>query len=85
MCMKMAYYKQAYSIIKRKMIDCYPKITRHERAEVLDYIMIISNIEQPQFDEYVLNVINGRLDLRTGELLPHTPEIHDFVRIPYCI
>lgn len=76
------YYKQAYNIIKRKMIDCHPKITRHERAEVLDYIMIISNIERPHFDEYILNVENGRLDLRTGELLPHTPEIHDFVRIP---
>lgn len=76
------YYQPAFNLIKRRMIDLYPQITKNQRTEVLDYIMIVSQIDRPHSEEYVINVNNGRLDLRTGQLYEHNPDIYDFVRVP---
>ena len=75
------YYQQADTIIEQKMIDLYPSITNRWRQEVLSYIRIVTHIDEPDTDEYFVNVINGRLDIRTGILYSHTPDIVDFARI----
>ncbi len=78
------YYQLAERTIDQRMIELYPSIRRNQRAEVIDYIKILTHVSSKDIpiEEYVINVKNGRLDLRTGELSPFTPEVLDFARIP---
>ncbi len=57
--------------------------TRTSRIkETLDYIKreTYSELPKPQHD--YINVKNGRLNWRTGELLPHNPNIFEIVQLP---
>ena len=75
------YYRYGDNLVLQKIIELYPQSTKKQREEVVDYVRIQRHIERPPVDEYVINVRNGRLDLRTMELLPHTPEAYDFQQI----
>lgn len=75
------YYRPGENDILKAMVERYPTSKRTEQNEVLNYIAIQRHIEDPPIEEYVINVKNGRLDLRTGKLSPHTPEAFDFQQI----
>lgn len=81
---KDGYYQRAEREIDKEMIRLYPRSRRAQRAEVLDYIKILTTIRMNDIpkQEYIINLKNGRLDTRTNKLLPFDPEIIDFARIP---
>ncbi|MCB5100730.1 phage/plasmid primase, P4 family, partial [Streptococcus mutans] len=78
------YYQQDERIIERKMIELYPSIRNTQRNEVLSYIRIKTHVngEDVKVNPYIINVNNTRLDVRTGDLLPFTPDAIEFDRIP---
>lgn len=78
---KDGYFQPGEYVILRAMIEKYPTSKRTEQNEVLNYITIQRYIADPPIEEYVINVKNGRLDLRTGEIHPHTPEAYDFQQV----
>lgn len=75
------FYRPGENDILRSMIEKFPTSKRAQQNEVLNYINIQCHIDNPPVDEYVVNVKNGRLDLQTGELTPHSPEVYDFQQI----
>jgi len=81
---KDGYYQRAEREIDKEMIRLYPRSRRAQRAEVLDYIKILTTIRMNDIpkQEYIINLKNGRLDVRTNKLLEFDPEIIDFARIP---
>jgi len=81
---KDGYYQQAEREIDKETVRLYPRSRRAQRAEVLDYIKILTTVKSSDIplQEYILNVKNGRLDIRTEKLLPFDPEIIDFIRLP---
>ena len=74
-------YCLADNDVLQEIIRLHPTSTKREREEVMDYIRIQKHIDRPDLDEYIINVKNGRLDLRTMQLLPHTPDAYDFQQI----
>ncbi len=78
------YYQRVEREIDQATIKLYARSRRSQRAEVLDYIKILTTkrMNEIPLQEYVINLKNGRLDVRTGELLPFSPEFIDFARIP---
>lgn len=74
-------YRPGENPILRAIVDEYPTSKRHFQNEVLNYLNIQCHIDRPDMDEYIINCKNGRLDLLTGELLPHTPQAVDFQQI----
>lgn len=81
---KDGYYQRAEREIDKEMIRLYRRSRRSQRAEVLDYIKILTSLKTSEIpkQEYIINLKNGRLDVRTNTLLPFDPEIIDFARIP---
>jgi putative DNA primase/helicase len=81
---KDGYYQRAEREIDKEMIRLYPRSKRAQRSEVLDYIKILTTIRSSDIplQEYIINVKNGRLDVRTETLLPHDSEILDFTQLP---
>lgn len=81
---KDGYYQRAEREIDKEMIRLYPRSRRAQRAEVLDYIKILTTIKASDIplQEYIINLKNGRLDVRTNKLLEFDPEVIDFARIP---
>ncbi len=81
---KDGYYQRAEREIEREMIRLYPRSRKAQRSEVLDYIKILTTIRSDEIPvyEYIINVKNGRLDVRTRELLPFDPEAYDFIQLP---
>jgi len=74
-------YRPGENDILSSMVDRFPTCKRMHQNEVLNYINIRKHIDEPPLDEYVINLKNGRLDLKTGDLLPHTPEAVDFQQV----
>lgn len=81
---KDGYYQASDRTIEKQMIRIYPGIRRQQRAETLDYIKILSHVKASdvKIDEWVVNLQNTRLDVRTDELLPFDPQALDFCRLP---
>ncbi|MCQ2400042.1 MAG: hypothetical protein MJ072_06010, partial [Clostridia bacterium] len=78
------YYRGDDRIIEGKMIELFPQIKQAQRREVLEYIKIKTHIPAGDLkvDPYVINLTNTRINLKTGELLDHTPDAIEFDRIP---
>lgn len=78
------YYQRAERRIDQEMIRLYPRSRRSQRAEVIDYIKILTykRSEDIPKQEYIINLKNTRLDVRTSTPLPFDPEAMDFCRIP---
>lgn len=78
------YYRPADRGIELRMIREYPIVKQAQRAEVMDYIKIITNIraEDIPVEEYIINCNNTRLNVRTQEMLPFTSDVIDFARLP---
>lgn len=78
------YYQQDERIIERKMIEMFPGIKQKDRNEVLAYIRIKTHLGESDIkvNPYIINVKNTRLDLKTNNVLPFTPNAIEFDRIP---
>lgn len=74
-------YQQGENAILRAIVEKFPEAKRTQQTEVLNYLSIQKHIDEAPVDEYVINVLNGRLNLKTGELTPHTPDALDFQQI----
>jgi putative DNA primase/helicase len=74
-------YRYGENDVLRSMIEKFPTSKRSQQSEVLNYINIQRHVDEPVIEEYVINVLNGRLNLQTGELKPHTPEAIDFQQV----
>lgn len=74
-------YRPGENPILRAIVGKLPTSKRNYQAEVLNYLNIQCHIEKPDINEYVINCKNGRLDLISGDLLPHTPDAYDFQQI----
>ena len=78
------YYKDGDKIINAKMVDLRDDILIHQKKEVIDYIKCKADVDEEKVEEaeYIVNVKNGRYDLKTGKLSEHTPAAIDFCRLP---
>lgn len=78
------YYQRADRAIDKEMIRLYKTMRKSQRAEVIDYVKILTTVktEDIPLQEYIINLKNTRLDLRTGKTLPFDPAVIDFCRIP---
>jgi putative DNA primase/helicase len=78
------YYQRVEREIDQATIKLYARSRRSQRAEVLDYIKILTTkrMNEIPLQEYIINLKNGRLDVRTNKLLDFDPEVIDFARIP---
>lgn len=78
------YYQADDKIIEKKMIEIYPGIKQKQRTEVLAYVRIKCHLTASDLrvNPYILNLVNTRLDIRSGECLPFTPDAVEFDRIP---
>ena len=78
------YYQADERIIEKRMIEMYPSIKQSQRNEVMAYIRIQTHIIAGNIkpDPWTVNLINTRIDLRTGAQLDHTPDAIEFDRIP---
>ena len=80
------YYKKgADNIISKNARKIEANIRKSDINEVLYYIQDIKGyINRDEFDSdpYTINVKNGLVDLRTGELRPHDPEYLSKIQVP---
>lgn len=74
-------YQPGENVILRTIVDKFPEAKRMNQNEVLNYLNIQKHIEEPPRDEYTINCLNGRLNLKTGILAEHTPDALDFQQI----
>lgn len=77
-------YRPAERRIDQETVQLYQRSRKAQRAEVLDYIKILTATDPTTIrrDEYTINLLNGRLDLKTGALRDWTPDIIDFNQLP---
>lgn len=78
------YYQLAERDMDRTMVEVYPAIRKAQRAEVEDYVKIISALRTKDIPihEEIINCANGRLHIRTHDLLPFDPAALEFTHIP---
>ncbi len=78
------FYQQDDRIIEKKMIELFPAIKERQRNEVLKYIKIQTHVNSADLtvNPYVINLKNTRLNIKTGDCLPFTPEAIEFDRVP---
>lgn len=59
-------------------------IKTNQRNEVINYIQDMEKVTSDtiKIDPYVVNLKNTRLNLKTGECLPFTPDVIDFSQLP---
>lgn len=74
-------YRLADPIVLQTIIHHYPESTKKQREEVMDYIRIQQYVDRPNLDEYIINVKNGRLNLQTMQLEPHSSDAIDFQQL----
>lgn len=77
-------YSHTNRSIEKRMIEMFPKIKTAQRTEVLNYVQIQTCLkpEDVKVHEYIINLKNTRLDLKTGKPLPFDPSVIEFSRIP---
>lgn len=84
---RIGHYRANEKDIERLVIDVFPSCLERHRSEVVKYITALTTETNREFDpvgdeRFVVNVKNGRLNLRTGALSEHTPLAMDFTQIP---
>ena len=84
---RIGHYRVNEKDIERLVIDVFPSCLERHRSEVVKYITALTTETNREFDpvgdeRFVVNVKNGRLNLRTGALSEHTPLAMDFTQIP---
>ncbi|HHW90647.1 MAG TPA: hypothetical protein GX745_07095 [Clostridiales bacterium] len=78
------YYQNRERTIEREMRSMYEACSIRQQNEVKRYIQDVTTLDPEDIviQREVVNVVNGRVDLLTGELLPHTPDIIEFSQLP---
>lgn len=78
------YYQADDRIIENKMIELYPNILQRQRSEVLAYLRIKchKNAKDLKINPYIINLLNTRLDVRSGKCLEFSADVIEFDRIP---
>ena len=79
------YYQNRERSIEREMRSMYRACNIRQQNEVKRYIQDVTTTIDPEdivIQREVVNVLNGRVNLLTGELLPHTPDIIEFSQLP---
>lgn len=81
------YYREDEGDIESIIIKVHPTSKDAPRQEVIKYIKAATTkpyqeTELTKQEAYTINCLNGRLNLVTGELFPHSPEAMDFQQIP---
>lgn len=66
------YYSDDYSQIEGRMIEYIPSLLATQRREVLSYLKLIAD-ELGDPNQYVINCLNGTLDVRTLTLVDDNP------------
>lgn len=81
---KDGYYKQVDKQIERQLIQLCPTITQRQRNEVISYLKIVTYVEADDIhiDPYIVNLQNGRYDLKAGVLLDFDSNSYEFSRLP---
>ncbi|MDK2783462.1 MAG: putative primase/helicase [Thermococcaceae archaeon] len=81
-------YKAGGEILIKKVLqnafrklNIHDKLNQHFVNEVLEHIRRSTFTERSEF-EWIINVKNGLLDLRTLKLNPHTPEYKSLIQLP---
>ena len=79
-----SYYQRAERELDRRMIEVYAGIRKVQRAEVIDYVKILTHTKIADITqrEYVINLQNTLYDVREGVAIPFDAEVVDFCRIP---
>ena len=77
------YYQRA-EFLRKYVRETYWGVKNNQVNEVVSYISDMKEIRRGSLkaNPYVLNLINTRLDIRTGKCLEFTPEVIEFDRIP---
>lgn len=77
-------YRPAERKIGQETIKLYARSRRSQRAEVLDYIKLLTDKDPSSIrrDEYTINLLNGRLNVRTRELSEWDPKFIEFTQLP---
>lgn len=72
--------------ITKEMIRRFPAITISQRREVKEYMKAVTNktkeVKMRGVEPYIINLINGRLNLITHELIPHSEDDLEFQQVP---
>lgn len=66
-------YKKNEKSIHRKIIEIYPKSTIRMQKEVISYLLTIAPEAELQYDNFI-NFKNGLFDLRTNQIIQHSPQ-----------
>ena len=66
-------YRKNEKTIHRKIIEIYPKSTIRMQKEVISYLLTIAPEVELKHDN-LINVKNGLFDLRTNQIIPHSPK-----------
>jgi phage/plasmid-associated DNA primase len=80
---KGVYKTGAEWLIKEMSELMFPKITTHQRYEVINHIKARTGVDRSHFDVDVniLNTANGLLNIQTNELSPHRAEYLSLVQL----
>lgn len=72
--------------ITQEMIRRFSAITISQRREVKEYIKAVTNktkvVKAKGVEPYIINIQNGRLNLLTRELIPHSENDLEFQQVP---
>ena len=82
---KDGYYVRGETVAKQEAKEILKeKTSEHYLKEILTYLKVSSYIDRSEVDKdpYIVNVKNGLVDIRTGELMPHTPSHIFFSQLP---
>ena len=66
-------YRKNEKTIHRKIIEIYPKSTIRMQKEVISYLLTIAPEVELKHDN-LINFKNGLFDLRTDQIIPHSPK-----------
>ena len=70
-------------LIENAMIKHLPMLSRAKRKEVIDYLDVLIQDEAPAADADYIAFANGIYDLKTGSLMPFSPEFVITNKIPW--
>lgn len=68
--------------IERQMINQIPTLTQHQRKETLSYLKLLTSAQIEPIEGLTVNTLSGLINLRNGEISPHTPYVFSLNQIP---
>ena len=78
---KNGVYEPNEKALEVQLIHIHKGLTRSKRKEIMNYIALCTAIEEQDINNDFVNFRNGLLDVVTGELLQHDPNIFSINQI----